>query len=64
MATLPASRRTGCARRVLAAIEAEAARRGCRLLYLQTECANTAAVALYEGFGFHVAGRYHLRWKP
>lgn len=64
MATLPAARRTGCARRVLAAIEAEAASRGCRLLYLQTECANTAAVALYESFGFRVAGRYHLRWKP
>lgn len=64
MATLPAARRTGCARRVLAGIEAEAARRGCRLLYLQTECANTPAVALYEGFGFRVGGRYHLRWKP
>jgi ribosomal protein S18 acetylase RimI-like enzyme len=64
MATLPVARRTGCARRMLAAIEAEAARRGCRLLYLQTECANTPAVNLYESFGFHVGGRYHLRWKP
>jgi ribosomal protein S18 acetylase RimI-like enzyme len=64
MATLPAARRAGCARRVLAAIEAEAARRGCRLLYLQTECANTPAVTLYESFGFRVGGRYHLRWKP
>ena len=64
MATLPAARRTGCARRVLAAIQAEAARRGCRLLYLQTECANTPAVMLYESFGFRVGGRYHLRWKP
>jgi ribosomal protein S18 acetylase RimI-like enzyme len=64
MATLPAARRTGCARSVLAAIEAEAARRGCRLLYLQTECTNVAAVTLYESFGFRVGGRYHLRWKP
>jgi ribosomal protein S18 acetylase RimI-like enzyme len=64
MATLPAARRTGCARRVLAAIQAEAARRGCRLLYLQTECANTPAVTLYESFGFRIGGRYHLRWKP
>jgi ribosomal protein S18 acetylase RimI-like enzyme len=64
MATLPAARRAGSARRVLAAIETEAARRGCRLLYLQTECANTPAVALYESFGFRVGGRYHLRWKP
>jgi N-acetylglutamate synthase len=64
MATLPAARRAGCARRVLAAIEAEAAGRGCRLLYLQTECANTPAVTLYESFGFRIGGRYHLRWKP
>jgi ribosomal protein S18 acetylase RimI-like enzyme len=64
MATLPAARRTGCARRVLAATQAEAARRGCRRLYLQTECANTAAVRLYESFGFRIGGRYHLRWKP
>jgi ribosomal protein S18 acetylase RimI-like enzyme len=64
MATLPAARRRGCAQAVLGAIEAQAAARGCRHLYLQTECANTAAIALYERFGFHVAGRYHLRWKP
>jgi ribosomal protein S18 acetylase RimI-like enzyme len=64
MATLPAARRAGSARHVLAAIEAEAARHSCRLLYLQTECANTPAVALYESFGFRVGGRYHLRWKP
>jgi N-acetylglutamate synthase len=63
MATLPAARRRGCAQSVLRAIEAWAAARGCRRLYLQTECANRAAIALYEGFGFHVAGRYHLRWK-
>ena len=47
--------------RVLRAIEAQAAARGCRHLYLQAEAANVAAIALYEGFGFHVAGRYHLR---
>ena len=64
MATLPTARREGCARAVLAAIEACAAPQGCRLIYLQTECANTPAIALYEGFGFHVAGRYHQRWKP
>jgi ribosomal protein S18 acetylase RimI-like enzyme len=63
MATLPAARRQGCAQAVLAAIEAQAAACGCRYLYLQTECANVGAVALYQGFGFHVAGRYHLRWK-
>ena len=63
MATLASARRQGCARAVLSAIEAHAAGRGCRHLYLQTECANTAAVALYESFGFRVAGRYHVRWK-
>ncbi len=63
MATLPAARRQGCARVVLAAIEAQAAARGCRHLYLQTECANVAAVALYESFGFRIAGRYHIRTR-
>ena len=63
MATLPAARRQGCARVVLRAIEAQAAARGCRRLYLQTECANVAAVALYESFGFRVAGRYHIRTR-
>jgi len=63
MATLPTARRQGCARLVLCAIEAQAAVRGCRYLYLQTECANVAAIALYESFGFHVAGRYHVRTR-
>jgi ribosomal protein S18 acetylase RimI-like enzyme len=30
---------------------------------LQAETANTAAIALYETFGFRIAGRYHLRTK-
>jgi ribosomal protein S18 acetylase RimI-like enzyme len=63
MATLPAARRQGCARAVLRAIEAQAAARGCRYLYLQTESANVGAVALYQSFGFHVAGRYHIRTR-
>ena len=63
MATLPAARRQGCARVVLGAIEAQAAARGCRYLYLQTESANVAAVTLYESFGFQVAGRYHIRTR-
>ena len=63
MATLASARRQGCARVVLRAIEAQAAARGCRHLYLQTECANVAAVALYESFGFRVAGRYHIRTR-
>jgi ribosomal protein S18 acetylase RimI-like enzyme len=63
MATLASARRQGCARVVLRAIEAQAAARGCRRLYLQTECANVAAVTLYESFGFRIAGRYHIRTR-
>lgn len=61
MATLEGARRQGCARAVLSAIEAWAAAQGCTHLYLQAEAANAPAVALYEGCGFRVAGRYHLR---
>lgn len=61
MATLAAARRQGCALSVLRAIEACAARQGCTRLYLQAESANTPAIALYERFGFRVAGRYHIR---
>jgi ribosomal protein S18 acetylase RimI-like enzyme len=64
MATLATARRQGCALAVLRAIEALAADQGCRHLYLQAECANTAAIALYDRFGIRVAGRYHLRSKP
>ena len=60
MATLATARRQGCARAVLSAIEAWAAAQGCTHLYLQAETANAAAIALYEGFGFRIAGRYHL----
>jgi N-acetylglutamate synthase len=63
MATLPGARRQGCARTVLAAIEAWAAVAGCTHLYLQAETPNTAAISLYEGVGFRVAGRYHVRTK-
>jgi ribosomal protein S18 acetylase RimI-like enzyme len=63
MATLASARRQGCARAVLSAIEAWAASQGCTHLYLQAESSNTAAIALYEAFGFRVAGRYHLRTK-
>jgi N-acetylglutamate synthase len=63
MATLEGARRQGCARAVLSAIEAWAAAQGCTHLYLQAEAANVPAIALYEGYGFRVAGRYHLRTK-
>jgi N-acetylglutamate synthase len=63
MATLASARRQGCAASVLRAIEAWATGQRCEYLYLQAEAANTGAIALYEGFGFRVAGLYHLRWK-
>jgi ribosomal protein S18 acetylase RimI-like enzyme len=63
MATHAAVRRRGCARSILAAIEAWAAAQSCTHLYLQAEAANAGAIALYEGVGFHVAGRYHVRTK-
>ena len=63
MATRDDARRRGCARAVLRAIEAWAAGQGARHLYLQAEWANRAAIALYEGFRFRVAGRYHVRCK-
>jgi GNAT superfamily N-acetyltransferase len=64
MATLPAERRRGGALSVLRAIEACAHRQGRKHLYLQAEAANSGAIALYEAFGFRLAGTYHLRWKP
>ena len=64
MATLPAERRRGGALSVLRAIEACALRQGRKHLYLQAEAANSGAAALYEAFGFRLAGTYHLRWKP
>jgi N-acetylglutamate synthase len=63
MATLTAARRQGGARGVLQAIEAHAASARCTMLYLQAEAANTAALSLYQAFGFRVAGRYHMRSK-
>jgi ribosomal protein S18 acetylase RimI-like enzyme len=63
MATHAAARRQGGARAVLQAIEANAIGAGCSTLYLQAEAANTAALALYRGFGFRLAGRYHMRTK-
>jgi N-acetylglutamate synthase len=64
MATLASARRQGCAQAVLSAIEAWAAAQRCTHLYLQVEATNVGAVALYESFGFGIAGRYHQRMKP
>jgi N-acetylglutamate synthase len=61
MATLAQARRTGAATAILAAIEANARKHGCRRIYLQAEGANAPAIALYTRFGFTVVGRYHTR---
>jgi ribosomal protein S18 acetylase RimI-like enzyme len=45
------------------AIEAYARSAGCSRLYLQAEAANTAALSLYQSFGFRTLGRYHMRSK-
>jgi ribosomal protein S18 acetylase RimI-like enzyme len=63
MATLAGARRQGSAQAILAAIEAWASAQRCTQLYLQVEAANVGAVALYESFGFGIAGRYHQRMK-
>jgi ribosomal protein S18 acetylase RimI-like enzyme len=63
MATRSDARRRGCARAILSAIEAWASAQGATHLYLQAELANVSAIALYEGFGFRVAGAYHVRFK-
>jgi len=63
MATLATARRQGGARAVLQAIEASARSAGCECLYLQAEAANSAALSLYQAFGFRVVGRYHMRSK-
>jgi ribosomal protein S18 acetylase RimI-like enzyme len=63
MATLATARRQGGANAVLQAIEANARSAGCARLYLQAEAANTAALSLYQAFGFRPIGRYHMRSK-
>ncbi|WP_202925935.1 GNAT family N-acetyltransferase [Goekera deserti] len=64
MATLPAARRRGAGRAVLAALAGWAAARGCRGLYLQVEERNAAAGRLYARAGFGTLARYHYRSHP
>ena len=61
--TLPAYRRQGAARALLAALADWAARHGAGNAYLQVMERNTAAQALYARVGFTTAYGYHYRVK-
>jgi putative acetyltransferase len=52
MYVLPAVRRTGVARKMLAALEASAIQMGYRIMRLETGNRQLPAMALYESFGF------------
>ena len=51
----------GCGRAIVAALLAEAVRRGAREAYLQVTAANAAAIAVYRHFGFVTAYDYWYR---
>ncbi len=61
--TLPAYRRQGAARALLAALAAWGQQQGAQRAYLQVMARNTPAQALYAGLGFETAYRYHYRVK-
>jgi putative acetyltransferase len=52
MYVLPAVRRTGVARKILAALQASAAQMGYKVMCLETGNRQLPAMALYESFGF------------
>jgi GNAT superfamily N-acetyltransferase len=64
MAVVPAARRRGIARRMLAAAADWAADRGGRTLALAVTEANGAARALYAGVGMVDVAGYHYRRAP
>jgi arginase len=64
MAVDPGLRRRGVARAVLRALAEWSRDRGARGLYLQVECDNAAARALYASMGFTRSHGYHLRVAP
>jgi ribosomal protein S18 acetylase RimI-like enzyme len=64
MAVDPATRRRGVARAVLGALVEWSRDRDARGLYLQVECDNAAAHALYASAGFTRSHGYHFRVAP
>jgi ribosomal protein S18 acetylase RimI-like enzyme len=63
MATVPAARRRGHARAVLAGLVRWGLAGGARHAYLQVTAENEAARPLYEGLGFTTRYSYHYRTK-
>lgn len=63
LVTLPAARRRGFGRRMVAALVGWGAARGASSAYLQVTGSNAAARALYGRIGFREAYRYHYRVK-
>lgn len=63
MATLPRARGRGVAGAVLAALSEWAADHRIERAYLQVECANAAALRLYERAGFTELRRFHFRTR-
>lgn len=57
LAVAPAARRRGLARCLVAQMLDLAARSGAQSMFLEVSDQNTAAMALYTGAGFEVAGR-------
>ncbi|MBW4093301.1 MAG: GNAT family N-acetyltransferase [Proteobacteria bacterium] len=57
LAVVPAARRAGLGRALLAAAMAEAGARGARAMFLEVAAANEAARALYAAGGFTPVGR-------
>lgn len=62
MRTIPEARRQGLGRRVLAALQAHAARREMAGLFLQVDADNAPAIALYESAGFSALTTYRF-WR-
>ena len=62
--TRPAARRRGAGRRLVASLLAWGRSEGATQAYLQVVATNAPAIALYEGFGFREAYRYHYRVRP
>ncbi len=63
IATLPAARGKGAARKLMAACEAAARRRGCTSLRLEVRTDNAAAIGLYRDLGYTVFGTYEAYYE-